>query len=102
MSEHVLDYFDRHLLRLITVRPSSSGYQLHEALMADYVGDSKIRKAVGWLIGPSIGRLYVSLAKLERFDLVTSEWGEATRERGGYRPRLYTSATHTTSQRAEK
>lgn len=93
MSDYTLNFFDRHVLRLITMAPRSSGYQLHEAMMADYVGDSKIRKALGWLIGPSVGQLYVSLAKLERFDLVASEWGIATKERGGHRPRLYTSRT---------
>lgn len=91
MSEHSLTKFDRLVLSLIVATPDSSGYRLHNELMATWMGNSKIREVFGWLIGPSVGRLYVSLAKLERFDLVTSKWGEATQARGGHRPRLYRS-----------
>ena len=38
---------------------------------------------------PSIGAVYTALERLERKGMVSSQWGEATEERGGRRKRLY-------------
>jgi DNA-binding PadR family transcriptional regulator len=42
--------------------------------------------------GVPIHVLYPTLDRLEREGRVTSRWGEATPERGGHRPRLYSLA----------
>ncbi len=58
--------------------------------------------------GASIGSLYVTLDRLEKKGLVTSEWGEPTPERGGRRKRFYTitgdgvKALHETEQARQR
>ena len=43
--------------------------------------------------GVSFGRLYMVLSELETKGIITSEWGEATPERGFRRKRLYALAS---------
>lgn len=89
-----LSKFDRQVLSTISKYPNSSGFILWQKLNSDRVDKSAFGKFLpAVFFGPSIGSLYVSFAKLERLQLISSEWGVATRERGWNRPRLYQLAS---------
>ena len=88
-SVHSCNEFDRDVLRIIMVHPGSTGFQIHQNLIEGYKSRRRCGPLWAALFGPSSGKMYVSLAKLERLDLVTSWWGVATPERGGHRPRHY-------------
>lgn len=82
---------EAEVLKVIEDNPGSSGFQIHRAISAQ-------SRAVRWfgqgsfmaaLLGPGVSSMYVHLASMERRGIITSNWGVATPERGGRRPRHY-------------
>lgn len=85
--------FDRRVLSAVRdLGGNAYGVTIRNALspeMPESARHSKIRLWLHWLKEPSLGALYVSLARLEEQNLLTSHWGEATEERGWRRKRYY-------------
>lgn len=53
------------------------------------LGDNAYGVPIHCTSGMGIGSMYAALNALEEGGYVTSTWGEATPERGGYRKRFY-------------
>lgn len=89
MTQTALNDFDRQVLQIITDNPGAWSFLIHHELIRTW----KWRKRLGdfWshVFGPSTGRMYVSLAKLEGGGLVEAWWGNATESRGWHRRRHY-------------
>lgn len=87
MSNDALDDFDRRVLAAVIAGPRSHAYDINKRLIADWIGNSRLRGWVWILFAPGPGSLYPSLEKLERLGIVQSDWGEPTKS--GNRHRLY-------------
>lgn len=85
--------FDRQVLGAVRdLGGNAYGVTILRALsppMPESARRSTLRMVLHWLKGPSLGAIYVALERLEEQNLVTSHYGEATRERGWRRKRYY-------------
>jgi len=78
MSEKILGSFEFQVLSAVASLPRDCyGLRILSAM----------REKTGRSV--SIGAVYTTLDRLEKKGLLTSEWGEATSERGGRRKRHY-------------
>lgn len=95
MGVRSLDEFDRRILNIIAANPEGiRSFQIHMKLVDDWKSKTYFRRC--WcgplllsILGPSLGSMYVSLEKLEHFDLVESWWGEKIVPEAKWRPRFY-------------
>ena len=89
MTRHSCTDFDRQVLQIIAERPGATGFQIHQTLIQRWQKRHGLGPTMALVFGPSTGKMYVTLEKLEQLKLVESEWGVATPERGGHRPIHY-------------
>lgn len=78
MPRDTLGPFEFEVLSVLQQQPRDAyGVTIHERL------EERSGRSV------NVGSLYVTLERLERKGFVSSQWGEATPERGGRRKRYY-------------
>jgi hypothetical protein len=79
------------VFEIIKANPGVTGADIWRALIARSWSAKRFGKdsLITALFGPSVGSVYVHLARLENAKRIRSHWGPATLARGGHRPRHY-------------
>jgi DNA-binding PadR family transcriptional regulator len=77
------------ILEIVRRNPGATGFMIHDSLRAKSRAARLFgrRSVLVWILGPSVGIMYVMLAALERDGALTSVWGAP--RRGKHRPRQY-------------
>jgi DNA-binding PadR family transcriptional regulator len=78
MGREILGSFEYQILAILIQKPGDAYGTTVRERIEDQTGRSV-----------SVGALYTTLDRLEKKGLVSSQWGEATPERGGRRKRYY-------------